>query len=151
MRENLLVLATLLGLMLPYVVSAGGHKADTRIEKRGIVMKGADESELADIMSMVEEEDGDDRDVEVYVTEDETGEVRMEKRRAHHGDHCAKRMRHMDRGGPFTHAAHHGKTMKIERISEDAADCVLKNIKNASSDLAVMAVLKACKTLSPLE
>ena len=55
MRENLLVLVALLGLMLPFVASAGGHKVETRIEKRFIVMEGADESELADLMAMVEE------------------------------------------------------------------------------------------------
>ena len=151
MRENLLVLVALLGLMLPFVASAGGQKTESRIEKRVIVMEGADESELADIMAMVEEEVGDDRDVEVYVTKDETGEIRMEKRPADHGGHAIKRMRDIDRGGPGMHAAHHGKPMKMERMSEDAADCVLKSIKNASSDLAVMAVVKACRTLSPLE
>ena len=151
MRENLLVLVALLGLMLPFLANAGGHKVETRIEKRVIVMEGADESELADIMAMVEEEVGGERDVEAYVTKDETGEIRMEKRPADHGGHAIKRMRDIDRGGPGMHAAHHGKPMKMERMSEDAADCVLKNIKNASSDLAVMAVVKACSTLSPLE
>ena len=63
MRGNLLVLVALLGLMLPFVSSAGGHKTESRIEKRVIVMEGADEPELADLMAMVEEEVGDDRDV----------------------------------------------------------------------------------------
>ena len=151
MCENLLVLVALLGLMLPFLANAGGHKVETRIEKRVIVMEGADESELADLMAMVEEAVGDDRDIEVYVTKDETGEIRMEKRPAEHGGRAIKRMRDMDRGGPGMHAVHHGKPMKMERMSEDAADCVLKSIKNASSDLAVMAVVKACRTLSPLE
>ena len=87
----------------------------------------------------------------MYVTKDETGEIRMEKRPADHGGRAIKRMRDMDRDGPGMHAAHHGKPMKMERMSEDAADCVLKNIKNASSDFAVMAVVKSCRTLSPLE
>ena len=57
----------------------------------------------------------------------------------------------MDRGGPGMHDSHHCKHMKMEGMSEDGADCVLENIKNASSDLAVMAVVKACRPLSPLE
>ena len=63
MGENLLVLVALLGVMLPFLANAAGHKVETRIEKRVIVMEGADESELADLMAMVEEEVGDDRDV----------------------------------------------------------------------------------------
>ena len=49
------------------------------------------------------------------------------------------------------HDSHHCKHMKMERMSEDGEDYVLENIKNASSDLTVMAVVKACRALSPLE
>lgn len=46
----------------------------------------------------------------------------------------------------------HGKPHKrMDRLSEGAAECVLKNIRNASSDKAAMAVVKACRTLNPIE
>ena len=151
MRENLLVLVAFLGLMMPFIARADEQETEARVEKRVIIVEGGDESQLSDIREMVEKEIGDAKDIELYVTQDETGEIRMEKRAWDHGGRAVKCMRHMGRDGPGMHAVHPGKPMKIETMSEDAAYCILKNIKNATTDLAVTAVVKACKTISSLE
>ena len=76
MRENLLVRVALLGLMMPFVAIADRHEAETHIEKRVMDFLSGD-GPVADIMAMVEAEIGDERDVEIYVTKDEKGEIRL--------------------------------------------------------------------------
>lgn len=161
MRRNLLVIITL-SLLMPFAASADEKEFERKIEKRVIVTNGGEEAELEEIMEMVEAEIGDETNVEVYVTKDENGEVTIEKFPGKPGKHAMHVMRafdmadmadiDMDFDMPGIHGVHRvfaGPHAEMGRLSEAAADCVLKNIKNASSDSAAMAVVKACRTLNP--
>ena len=159
--RRLTLIAALAGLALPFAAFADDHAIQKTIEKKIIVTEG-DDADLAEIMEMVEAEIGDEHNLEVYVTKGEDGEVHIEKRPGKpHGPGHRKIMKMMDmhddmdldmdvimEGPHGMWGRGHGRR---GRMSVDAADCVLKNIKNAHSDEAAWAVMRACKTLNPKE
>lgn len=149
--KKITILSALAALLLSLTTLA----EEQRIEKRVIVTTGdSDEMALAEIMEMVETEIEGEEDINVFVTVDEDGEVSIEKMTGGEGRrHRMKAMKGVGMGhGPFTAhpcgmaGPHCGKGAGM---TEGAAECVLKNIRNAASDHAAMAVVQACRTLSP--
>ena len=172
MFRKIVMLMIVLGLALSSYAMADEQASEIRIEKRVFVLDGEGEEDLTDIMALVEAEiggDGDNQedlaevmeliesgagesqDIELYVLKDETGEITIDKTLPGHERRIARLKRGMDKSCPMAHAGHHGRSMKMEALSEDAADCVLKNIKNAATDLAVKAVVNACGALNPID
>ena len=121
---------------------------DEKVVKKRIVMAGDGEHDerIEEIIEKVEAVTGDDGNVHVVVKRIQDGEVDVETYVTAPGDFhgMAPGMPHPPRA-MMMKGMHH----PMPKMSSEAADCVLKNIKNAASDAAAMAVVRACSTLNP--
>lgn len=138
------ILSLLILLALPLGLMADGHIKT--VKKIIIDGEEAAAGDLEMIEEIIEKIDGDKR-TRIVIARDHEGDVEVE---AHEGHHMALAPRRGHHGGKGHHGpmGRHHKGMGA--LSEDAADCVLKNIRNAQSDAAAKAVVHACRTLNPM-
>ena len=128
--------------LLALLVLPLGLMADDPVKKvRKIVIDSdgtVSEADIGDIEEIIEQIDGDTQ-TRIMIARGHDGDVEVEK--------FVDKLEH---GGPhgrhgFMKRHHPG----MGKMSEEAANCVLKNIRNAQSDTAARAVVKACRTLNP--
>jgi hypothetical protein len=126
-------------LVLPFGLMADNHMK--KVHKIVIDSDGAaSEADIGDIEEIIERIDAEgDTQTRIVIARDHDGDVEVEKfvEKLGHGGHHAVMKRH------------HPGMGKMGKMSEDAAECVLKNIRNAQSDTAARAVVRACRTLNP--
>jgi hypothetical protein len=119
--------------------------ADEQVVKKHVVVN-ADEphdEHIEEIIQRVEAMAGEDGRFQVFVKRLGDGEVEVEE----------IAMPHEDLAHLTPHAGHaimmKGKRPHMPKISEAAAECVLKNIRHAATDAAARAVVQACSVLNP--
>jgi hypothetical protein len=122
---------------------------DEKFVKKRIVMAGDGEHDerIEEIIEKVEAISGEDGNVHVVVKRIQDGEVDVETYvTAPNEFHAmAPGMPHPPRAMMMK-----GRHNPMPEMSTEAANCVLKNIRNAASDAAAMAVVRACSTLNPV-
>ena len=145
-----------LGFWLPATLLAAEQK---KVEKNIIIEADVhvDGQSIADIVSRVEAEIGDESQANVFVLVDDQGNVNIKKGDMSFeemGDKLHKRIKlhitgdePMEHHGPGRHMMAmmgHGTTM-----SEGTASCILKNLNKVNSDAGAHLLRQACQALNP--
>lgn len=135
-------------LIVACLVPLSSFAEEQMVKKRVVVTDGEDlDGRITEIIETVESAMGEDGNVRVIVKRLGDGEmdVDVEEKVSVAGRGRARHMAPHGTHGPRGHHRSHGQS----KMSEGAAECVLKHIRNAQSDQAAKAVVNACKTLNP--
>lgn len=119
---------------------------------------GAHEKSLSEVLSWVESETDGGSNIEVFVTVDDDGRMTVKK----NGNIVRMRGAHKTMGTSpaphvmaFAESQHrsrpHMRMFEGMRMSEGAANCILKNISKVNSDSASLLLKQACIALNPNE
>lgn len=154
MEKMIVALALGFFAIVPLTLAAEGD-SDAPVVKKHVIVAGADDIEVTEIIerakALAHEAGGADGDgpVKVIVMKDDDGNVEVEKIVTGEGMFATPAM-------PPMHGVHRMKAFGIphgmqspEPMNEATANCVLKNIRNAASDHAAVAVVRACRALNP--
>ena len=139
--RRLLALGALIAL--PLGLMADGHEVKKIIINGEEVTGDVDLEAIEEIIQKIEVDDGMHK--RIIIAKGGDGNVEVEKIVDDMGP----------RGPGMRHRKHHGFHMApppmLEPLGRDAANCVLKNIRNAQTDAAAMAVVQACRSLNPAD
>ncbi len=153
MKQTIALLTALMLLVSFQAVADDHEKTKKIIVKDGEVIEGEDVDfeRIEEILKEVNVEVEDTGDMRIFVTKTDDGEVKVEKLMGK-GGHWVGKMgdapMHMMGEGPHRiHMMKHRAPRAV--MSKDAGNCVLKNIKNASTEAAAKAVVRACQAMHP--
>jgi len=132
----------IVSLALSVPVFADQHKM-----KHIVISTDGELADIAEIMKQVEEEIGDENNVNVFVTIDDDGNVNITKSDAAMGQHHTIIRMKEHQGGSMPYGAHMKHGMH-DPMNSGTANCILKNIAKAQTDSAARLIGQACKTLN---
>ena len=141
MHKFLIISAGLL-----FTLSAAAESEKVTQQRIVIAGDGERDERIEEIIEKVEAISGEEGNVHVVVKRIHDGEVDVETYVTAPNEFHARAP-----GMPHPpHAMRKGMHRSMPEMSPDAANCVLKNIRNAASDTAAVAIVRACSTLNPV-
>lgn len=135
-----------ISVALLFALTAVAESEKVTQQRIFIAGDGERDERIEEIIEKVEAISGEEGNVHVVVKRIQDGEVDVETFVAAPNEFHVRApgMRHPPRA--MIKGMHHS----MPEMSTDAANCVLKNIRNAASDAAAMAVVRACSALHPV-
>jgi len=146
------ILATLGLLLAGNLIADDASKAENadrqmHKKKAHIVIKSDGElsDDIVEIIKEAEAQAEGDENVNVFVTKDEGGNIKVRKEVMSHGPHKTMAVHAM----PFAHHRNMLMNPNQDPMSKDAAECVIKNIGKINADGAAALLRQACQDLNP--